>query len=282
MSAIDHGPAILTAAIVGAETTRAQNPNLPLSPPEIGVEAARCRDHGAAIIHLHVREADGRPSQSRELFAAAIDEIRRRTDVIIQTSTGGAVGMTAEERAQPVSLHPEMATLNCGSLNFGDEIFENPFPLMRRMAELLREAGVTPELELYELGHLDNALILRKEGLIGDPMHVQFVLGVRGGLAPSEARVKFLVSELPAASTWGVAGIGRHQLPMVRLALTLGGNARVGLEDNVFVQKGVLAQGSWELCEEARRIAREVGRPLAMPDEARALLGLPARLLQKN
>ena len=269
--------AILTAAIVGAETTRAQTPHLPITAEEIGIEAAKCREHGAAIIHLHVREADGRPSQSRELFARAIEEIRRRTDVIIQTSTGGAVGMTAAERAQPVSLRPEMASLNCGSLNFSDEIFENPFPVMRDMARLIREAGVTPELELYEFGHLDNALLLEKEGLLARPFHVQLVLGVRGGMSPTEARVKLLVSELPQGSSWGVAGIGRHQLAMVKLALTLGGNARVGLEDNIYVRKGVLAQGSWELCEEARKIAVEVGRPLATPDQARKMLGLAER-----
>jgi 3-keto-5-aminohexanoate cleavage enzyme len=269
--------AVLTAAIVGAETTRAANPNLPLSAEEIGVEAEKCREHGAAIIHLHVREADGRPSQSRELFARALEEIRRRTDVIVQTSTGGAVGMTADERAQPVSLKPEMASLNCGTLNFGDEIFENSFPIMRRMAGLIRAAGVTPELELYEFGHLDNALLLEREGLLSKPFHVQLVVGVKGGMQPSEARVKLLVSELPEGSTWGVAGIGRHQLAMARLALSLGGNARVGLEDNVFLRKGVLAQGSWELCGEARKIAAEVGRELATPDEARALLGLAAR-----
>jgi 3-keto-5-aminohexanoate cleavage enzyme len=267
-------PAILTAAIVGAETTRAQNPNLPITAEEIGIEAARCRENGAAIIHLHVRETDGRPSQSRELFARAIEEIRKRTDVIIQTSTGGAVGMSAEQRAQPVALRPEMATLNCGTLNFGDEIFDNPFPLMRRMATVIREAGVTPELELYEFGHLDNALLLAKEGLLTPPFHVQLVLGVRGGMAPTEARVKLLVSELPPGSSWGVAGIGRHQLPMVQLALSLGGNARVGLEDNVYVSKGVLAQGSWELCGEARKIAAGVGRALSTPEEARKQLRL--------
>jgi 3-keto-5-aminohexanoate cleavage enzyme len=267
-------PAILTAAIVGAETTRAQNPNLPLTAEEIGIEAARCQESGAAIIHLHVREADGRASQSRDLFAEAFEEIRRRSDVIIQTSTGGAVGMSAEERAQPVSLKPEMATLNCGTLNFGDEIFENPFPVMRRLAALIRDAGVVPELELYELGHLDNALLLEKEGLLARPFHVQFVLGVRGGMMPSEPRVRMLISELPPGGSWGVAGIGRHQLPMAKLALTLGGNARVGLEDNVYLSKGVLAEGSWQLCAEARRLAGEVGRPLASPSDARRLLGL--------
>ncbi len=268
---------ILTAAIVGAETTRAQNPNLPITAEEIGIEAARCREQGAAIVHLHVREPDGRPSQRTELFARAIEEIQKRTDVVIQTSTGGAVGMTAEERGQPVSLKPEMATLNCGSLNFGDEVFENPFPLLRRMAALIRDAGVTPELELYELGHLDNALILEKEGLLTRPFHVQFVLGVKGGMQPSEARVRLFASELPAGSTFGIAGVGRHQLSMVRLALSLGGNARVGLEDNIYLRKGVLARGSWELCAEARRIAGELGRELATPDEARELLGLRRR-----
>ena len=266
--------AILTAAIVGAETTRAQNPALPITAEEIGIEAERCRENGASIIHLHVREADGRPSQSRELFARAIEEIRRRTDVIVQTSTGGAVGMSAEERAQPVTLKPEMATLNCGTLNFGDEIFENPFPVMRGLARIIREQGVVPELELYEFGHLDNVLLLAKEGLLSSPFHVQLVLGVRGGMQPSEDRVRLLVKELPEGSSWGVAGIGRHQMAMVKLALELGGNARVGLEDNVYIRKGVLAQGSWELCAEAARIAREVGRELATPSEARTILGL--------
>jgi 3-keto-5-aminohexanoate cleavage enzyme len=268
--------AILTAAIVGAETTREQNPNLPITAEEIGVEAAKCRENGAAIIHLHVREPDGRASQSRELFARAIEEIRKRSDVVIQTSTGGAVGMSAEERAQPVALKPEMATLNCGTLNFGDDVFSNPFPVMRGLARLIRDAGVVPELELYEFGHLDNVLQLEKEGHLVRPFHVQFVLGVRGGMQPSDDRVRLLVKELPEGSSWGVAGIGRHQLPMVRLALQLGGNVRVGLEDNVYVRKGVLAQGSWELCQEARKIAAEVGRELATPAEARRMLGLAA------
>jgi len=270
-------PAVLTAAIVGAETTRAQNPALPITAEEIGIEAARCREHGAAIVHLHVRESDGRPSQSRELFARAIEEIRRRTDVIVQVSTGGAVGMSAEERAQPVALRPEMASLNCGTLNFGDEVFENSFPVMRQMARLIAEAGVVPELELYEFGHLDNALVLVKEGLVTGPLHVQFVLGVRGGMQPTEARVRLLRDELPEGTHWGVAGIGRHQLPMARLALSMGGNIRVGLEDNVFLSKGVRAQGSWELCDAARSQAAESGRPLATPDEARRLLGLAPR-----
>ena len=269
--------AVLTAAIVGAETTREQNPNLPLTAEEIGIEAARCRENGAAIVHIHARHPDGRPSQDRELFARAIEEIRRRSDVIVQVSTGGAVGMTADERGQPVSLRPEMASLNCGTLNFGDDVFVNSFPVMRQLAGLIRDNGVVPELELYEFGHLDNALILVKEGLVQGPLHVQFVMGVRGGMQPTEARVQLLRDELPPGTHWGVAGIGRHQMPTAQLALKLGGHVRVGLEDNVFLSKGVLAQGSWELCSAARRLADEAGRPLATPDEARALLGLSSR-----
>ena len=184
--------------------------------------------------------------------------------------------MGADERAQPVSLQPEMATLNCGSLNFGDGIFENPFSLMCRMAALIREAGVTPELELYEFGHLDNALLLEKEGLLQRPASMQqLVVGVRGGMVPRRRRASSCSSpncrpDRPGASP----GSDAHQLPMARLALTLGGNARVGLEDNIYLRKGVLAQGSWELCAEARKIAVETSRALATPEEARRLLGL--------
>jgi len=269
--------AVLTAAIVGAETTREQNPGLPLTAEEIGVEAARCRDNGAAVVHVHVRENDGRPSQRRELFAAALAEIRRRTDIVVQFSTGGAVGMSAAERAQALGLKPEMASLNCGTINFGEDVFQNPFSVMRDMAKLIRQHGIVPELELYEFGHLDNAFVLEREGLLARPFHVQFVLGVRGAMQPGEARVKLLASELPAGGTWALAGVGRHELPMCRLAFSLGGNARVGLEDNIFVRKGVLAQGSWELCAEARRIAADEHVELATPDEARAMMGLPRR-----
>src|SRR5688500_7724533 len=127
-------PVVITAAICGAEITRAQTPYLPISPDELADEAARCRDAGAAVVHLHVRTPDGRPTQDRTIFAAAIAKIRARTDIVVQVSTGGAVGMSFEERAQPLDCAPEMATLNCGTINFGDEIFENPFPLMRDMA----------------------------------------------------------------------------------------------------------------------------------------------------
>lgn len=267
---------ILTAAIVGAEVTREQTPHLPITADEIAAEAKRCRDAGASVLHLHVREADGRPTQSRDRFYEAIEAIRAVTDIIVQTSTGGAVGMSIDERVQPLDCAPEMASLNCGTINFGDEIFENSLPQMRAIAERIRAAGVVPELELYELGHLDNALILVHEGLLTAPLHVQFVLGVRGALGARPEVLRFLVSQLPSDGTWGVAATGRHQLPMAELATELGGNVRVGLEDNLYLEKGVLAEGSAPLVARAALIARARGREPVTPTRAREILGIRA------
>lgn len=265
---------ILTAAIVGAETTRAQTPHLPITPREIADEAARCRDAGASVIHLHVRNPDGTPTQSRERFAEAIAEIRAKTDVIVQTSTGGAVGMGVDERAEPLHCKPEMATLNCGTINFGDEVFQNSRPLIRDLAARIRAAGSAIELECYEVGHIDEALALHAEGRIPTPLHFQLVLGVPGGIGAREDVVRFMVAQLPQGSTWGVAAVGRHQRPMTELAMRLGGHARVGLEDNIFLTKGVLSEGSAPLVARAAEYARTVGREVVDPARARQLLGL--------
>lgn len=265
---------VLTAAIVGAEVTRAHTPHLPITAEELADEAARCRDAGAAVIHLHVRNADGTPSQSSELFQAAIDAIRRKTDVIIQTSTGGAVGMSVDERAGPLACKPEMATLNCGTINFGDDVFVNTRPIIRDLARRIRAAGSVPELECYEVGHVDEALSLLKEGLLAAPLHFQFVLGVPGGISAREEVLRFLVSQVPEGSTWGVAAVGRFQRPLTELAMTLGGHARVGLEDNIYLEKGVLAEGSAPLVARAAAFARGIGRELATPERARAIYGI--------
>ena len=270
-------PAILTAAICGAETTRAQTPYLPITADELGDEAARCAAAGASVIHLHVRRDDGTPTQDRALFQRAIDAIRARCDVIVQTSTGGAVGMSADERAQPLECGPEMASLNAGSLNFGDDVFLNPFPVVREFARRMREKKIVWELECYDAGHVDSCLLLAKEGVIDLPAHFDFVLGVRGGMAASEENLRFLIGKLPAGCTFNVAGIGRHQLPMAALSLSLGGHARCGLEDNVYLSKGVLAKGSSELVSAVAQLAREAGRSVATVQQAREFLRLPAR-----
>ncbi len=268
---------ILTAAIVGAEVTRTQTPWLPLSAREIADEAARCRDAGAAVVHLHVRDADGRPSQAMALFAEAIGAIHEKTDVIVQVSTGGAVGMTLDERAQPLACHPEMATLNCGSVNFGDEVFVNTRGDVREMARRIRAAGSVAELECYEVGHVDAALALAASGLLAPPLHFQFVLGVPGGIGAREDVLRFLVSQVPEGASWGAAAVGKHQRPMTELALRLGGHARVGLEDNLFVEKGVLAEGSAPLVDRAASYARQIGRQAVDPARARVLLGIAPR-----
>ena len=271
-------PIVITAAMVGAEVSRAQTPYLPLTPEEIAEDAARCRAAGAAMVHLHVRTPDGRPSQDPELFRAAIRAIRARTDVVIQVSTGGAVGMGAAERCGPLALtgadRPDMATLTTGSVNFGDEIFANPRPLVREIAGRLKAAGLKPEVECFDSGMIDEARALEKEGLLSFPAHFDFVLGVGGALAASVEALDWLSRYIPSGSSWTCAAMGRHQLPFVALSAERGGHARVGLEDNVFLSKGVLAKGNFELVAEAVRRAAEKGRRPATPAEARALLRL--------
>lgn len=273
------GPCILTAAIVGAETTREQTPHLPITADELGEEAARCAALGATVIHLHARDDAGNASQDTERFRAAIRAIRSRCDVIIQTSTGGAVGMAIDERCGPLKLTgkdaPDMATLNVGTINFGDDIFVNKRQDTMEVARRIAAAGLVPEIEIYDLGHLDITRELVDKGLLAAPLHVQFVLGVRGALAASPRNLELLVERLGAdfpGSSWGVAGIGRHQLPMAQLAAQLGGNVRVGLEDNIYLDKGVLAAGSAPLVERAAKSCTEAGRRIATIAEARAIL----------
>jgi 3-keto-5-aminohexanoate cleavage enzyme len=265
---------ILTAAIVGAEVTREHTPHLPITAQEIADEAARCREAGVAVIHLHVRNPDGTPTQSRERFQEAIAAIRKKTDVIVQTSTGGAIGMSIDERAQPLDCKPDMATLNCGTINFGDDVFVNTRPQIRDLAARIKKARTTPELECYEVGHVEEAMILHKEGAIGAPLHFQFVLGVPGGIGAREENVRYLRSMIPEGSTWGVAAVGRFQQPMTELAMRLGGHARVGLEDNIYLSKGVLSEGSAPLVARAAAYARTIGRTPVDPARARNILGL--------
>lgn len=272
-------PLIITAAIVGAEVTRAQNPHVPYTPEEIAEEARRCREAGAAVVHLHARDDDGTASQDKDRFRAIIEAIRARTDVIIQVSTGGAVGMPIEERCGPLLLRPppDMATLNCGTINFGNDVFVNSRKEIRDVAARIFEAGCVAECEIYEVGHLDEAITLHKENRLGEPVHVQFVLGIPGAMGARESALRFLVSELEASGvqhTWGVAAVGRFQRPLTELAVRMGGHARVGLEDNIYLDKGVLSEGSAPLVERLAKYGEQMGRTIADPKAARALLGL--------
>jgi len=273
-----HAPMVITAAMVGAETTREQTPYLPISAEEIAEDAAKCREAGCAMVHLHVRTPDGKPSQDTELFRAAIRAIRKKSDVLIQVSTGGAVGMGVDERCGALKLtgadRPDMATLSTGTVNFGPDVFWNPRPLIRDIATRIKGLGLKPEIECFDVGMIDEARALEKEGFITLPAHFDFVLGVGGALAASVEALDFMRSYIPPGSTWTCAAMGRHQLPFVELSAERGGNARVGLEDNIYLSKGVLAKGNFELVAEAVKRAATKGRRPATPQEARELLRL--------
>jgi 3-keto-5-aminohexanoate cleavage enzyme len=269
-------PLIITVAPVGAELTPDQTPHLAVTPAQLGDVAGKIRDAGASIVHVHCRNDDGTNTHDVARFDAAYRAIRANSDLIVQFSTGGAIGMTPEERASVLQLRPEMATLTCGTVNFGDDVFENSFPIMRGILTKMHEFGVRPELEIFDKGHLSNARRLEKEGLLAFPQHVDFVLGVPGGLDATVQNLCDLVDALPARCTWSVAGIGRMQTPMAMAAIAMGGHVRVGLEDNIYYSKGRLATNE-ELVARVVRIANELGRPVATPDQAREILGL-ARL----
>jgi 3-keto-5-aminohexanoate cleavage enzyme len=265
-------PLIITAAVVGAETMREQTPYVPYTPVEIAEEAVRCREAGASMVHVHGRRADGTPTQDRETFERILGEIRERTDILVQFSTGGAVGMSVEERIAGLDLCPDMATLTTGTVNFGDDVFMNSLPMIRQIAKRLDELDITPEIEIFDTGMVDTALRLVDEGLLEPPLHFDFVLGVPGGMGGRPENLDFLVEMIPEDCTWSVAGIGRHELPLAEKAVGMGGHARVGLEDNIFIARGELARGSWQLVEKVVEFAEAEGRDLADPDIARNLL----------
>ena len=267
---------IITAAICGAEVTKEHNPNVPYTVEEIGIEAEKAYKAGASVIHLHVRRDDGTPTQDRERFRQCIEEIRRRCpDAIIQPSTGGAVGMSNAERLQPVDLVPEMATLDCGTCNFGgDEVFVNTENTIKEFGQKMIELGVKPEIEVFDKGMIDMAIRLHKKGFIKAPMHFSFVMGVNGGISGEMRDFLFMKESIPAGSTFSVAGIGRYEFSLATMSILTGGHVRVGFEDNIYVEKGVMAESNAVLVEKVVRLAKELGREIATPKEAREILGL--------
>ncbi|GAX89569.1 3-keto-5-aminohexanoate cleavage protein [Effusibacillus lacus] len=286
---------IITCALTGAEATKQDNPNLPVTPEEIAKAALEVRQAGASIVHLHARNEDGSPTQDKTVYAEIMRRIRETgNDIILQVSTGGAVGMTPEERIQPVTLrskasdgsfsggqatgllppYPEMASLTTGTVNFGNGVFLNTPSDIERFARVIQEHGVLPELEIFDAGMIRNALELRKKGLVPDNAPFDFVMGVAGGIPGTPRELLFLVESLPEGARWSVAGIGRAQLPLATMAILLGGHVRVGFEDNVYYAKGVLAESNAQLVARIVRLAKELGRAVAAPDEARHMLGI--------
>jgi 3-keto-5-aminohexanoate cleavage enzyme len=268
---------VITVAPCGAETMRSHNPAVPYTPAEIAAEARLSFEAGARMVHVHARWDDGTPTQDSQRYRETVAAIREAApDIIVQVSTGGAVGMTPDERLGSLAARPDMASLTCGSVNFGKGVFENPSPLMLEFARALTEAGVRPELEIFDLGHLDNAAWLIAKAPLDGPQHYDLVLGVPGGAAGTARNVVTLADRLPAGSSWSATGIGATHLPVAATAIACGGHVRLGFEDQVELNPGRLAESNAELVERIARLAALAGRTIASPVRARAILGLPA------
>jgi 3-keto-5-aminohexanoate cleavage enzyme len=268
--------AVLTAALTGPIATKADNPALPTTPEEIAAQAREAWESGASVVHVHLRDADGRPTADLGIAQRVLGLIGDACPALIQLSTGVGLGVPFEERARLVEARPTMATLNVCSMTFGEDEFRNPPPAVRRLAARMRELGVKPELELYDLGHVEMALALHAEGLLEEPLQFSLVLGVRGGMPAEVDSIVHVVRRLPADAVWQVIGIGRHNLAMTAIGLAMGGNARSGMEDTLMLRRGELATGNGQLITRLREVARSLDRPHAGVDETRRLLGLAA------
>lgn len=265
---------IITAALNGAEVKKDDQPNLPITPEEISIEAEKAYEVGASIVHVHARDEDGSPTQDIEYYREIKEKIEKRCPVIIQLSTGGATWHSAEERLQPVDLSPEMATLSTGTCNFGDDVFMNSQDYIIKFAKKMKEKSVKAEIEVFEPGMIANAEYLVKKGLVEEPLHFDFVLGVPGAMPASAKNLIFMIESIPKGSTWTVAGIGRHETPLAMIAIAMGGHVRVGFEDNIYFKKGELAKDNAQLVKRVVRIAAELGREIATPDQARKILNI--------
>lgn len=275
---------IITAAICGAEVTKKQQPKIPYTVDEVVEEACSAYNAGASIIHLHVRKDDGTPTQDASRFKACIDGIKTKCpDVIIQPSTGGSVGMTVTERSQPLLLNPEMATIDCGTLNFGgDDIFINTENQIKEFSKIMEVKGVFPELECFDKSMIETVLRLRRKGHFNHPLHFSFVMGVPGGIGGTLRDFTFLRGSIPSDATYSVAGIGRFEYPLACASIIDGGHVRVGFEDNIYLRKGHLARSNGELVEKVVRLSTELGREIATPEEARRILGISEMLKRRE
>ena len=279
-------PVVITAALTGVLATRDQCPAIPYTPKEIGQEARRAAEAGAAIVHIHARDPEGGPDWKVETFGEILSEVRARTDVIVNFSTG-AIGLAAADRIAHIrELRPDMAALNMGSMNYAiyserkkafyhDHVFANPFKDIQFFLETMSAAGVRPEMECFDAGHVANTRPLIDMGVLHPPYVFSLVMGVLGGIPATTRHLVDQVDSLPAGSHWQVIGIGARQWPMAAAAITMDGNVRVGLEDNFYVEEGRMAKSNGDLVEKAARMAHDLGHQVASVGEARRALSLP-------
>jgi len=295
--------AIITAAITGSIHTPSMSKYLPVTPQQIADEAVRSYEAGAAVCHIHVRNPEtGQPASDADLFKEVISRIKSKCNMVICITTGGGLGMTAAQRLIPVTaFKPELASFNAGSVNFAlfhaldryknlqyewenkylamteDFIFPNTFKTMRDFTAIFNENDTKPEFEVYDSGMINNIAFLIDRGYVRKPVYIQFVMGVLGGITPSSENLLFLVDyakKLIGDFEFSVCVAGRAQFPICTQSLLIGGNVRVGLEDNLYLERGVMAKSNAEQVAKIARIARELGIEPATPDEARRILSL--------
>jgi uncharacterized protein (DUF849 family) len=294
---------IVTAALTGGVNVPSMSPYLPISPQQLINEAKRVYDAGGAVVHIHVRNPEtGQPTPSTEIFREVATGVKSRCNIIQCFTTGGTPDMSTADRAKVVTaLKPELATFNGGSLNFGifpiadgikefkypwekpfllgseNGIFPNTFKTLREYSQIFAETNTKPELEVYDAGMINNLNYLVGKGYLTRPLHIQFVLGIMGGMMPTPENLVFLHNSAKnqlVDFTWSVCAAGCNQFTMGALAMMMGGNSRVGMEDNLYLEKDKLATSNAEQVEKIIRIAREFGHEPATPDEARKILGL--------
>ncbi|MFB9686788.1 3-keto-5-aminohexanoate cleavage protein [Amycolatopsis plumensis] len=265
---------VITVAPTGPIATRADNPNLPTQPDEIAAAVERAYHLGASVAHVHLRDERDRPTADLDIARRTMDLIAERCPILIQLSTGVGLSVPFEEREKLVELRPRMATLNPCTMSFGDGEFRNPPDGVRRLAARMKELGVVPELEIYDTGHLDACLRLRDEGLLDEPLQFSIVLGVRGGAAATPENLLTLVRRLPEGAIWQIIAIGKANLNLTAMAMAMGGNARAGMEDTLYLRKGELTPGNDPLVARVAALARSLDRSVATVEETAAMLKL--------
>ncbi len=269
-------PTIITVAPTGAESQKDANPALPVTLDELVATAVSCRAAGAALIHIHIRDDQGRPSLDPTRLRDTVAAVRESTDLIVQLSTGGAVTDPFTSRLAVLDAAPDSCSLTTGTVNFGDDVFSNPWPFVAELYQRTQALGILPEFELFELGHVSalNRLLDTYGPPSGGHVHADFVLGVPGGMPGTAAALVAGVAMLPAGATWSATGIGRTSVPVMLAALSMGGHVRVGMEDTLTYAPRQPVRDNAELVARAARLAAEALAPAASPDAARGLLGL--------
>lgn len=263
---------IITAALVGSLPTKSQTQYVPITPEEIALDAKACYDAGASVVHIHARDNQEKSTHDLAIFSEINSRIKAICpEIIVQISTGGRAGLGYESRSKGLALNPESASLTTGSVNFPTSVYENSPELVYKLAKDMKERNILPELEIFDASMIPPAIEMYEKGLLNAPLYFNFVMGMKNIQPATIGQLNLLLSMLPENSNWSISGVGRTQLWTTYMGICMGGNVRVGLEDNIYLHKGQLASNA-QFVERVVRLSKEYGRDIATPDEAREIL----------